>query len=128
MAVGESIESRFREVIILPSDVPLIKSADVEKIKELASGEKCVVITPSEEKRTNALLIRPPDVIDFKFGGESFPKHADEARFRDVDLEIYRSKNLERYMDNSKDLLKLELRGRGTYNHDFLNSVKKSYI
>ncbi len=124
LAIGESIDSGFQEVLILPSDVPMVRPEDIENILEKASGERSVVITPSEENGTNALLLRPPDVMDLQYGGESFPEHVKEARSRDIDFQIYRSENLERDIDAPPHLLKVETRSKGTKTHSFLDTLK----
>ncbi len=124
IAIGDSVESKFKQVLILPADVPLIKSEDIEGILDLASGDRAMVITPSKEKGTNALLLRPPDLIDLKFGGESFSDHIEEARSRNISPRIYRSENLERDIDTPPDLLKVETMGKGSKTHSFLIDFK----
>lgn len=124
IALGDSVDSSYEEVLILPGDVPLLKGEDIEDILDLAVGERCVVITPSKENGTNALLLRPPNVIDLHYGGESFPEHVKEAREREVNLRIYRSDNLERDIDDPSDLIKVETLGKGTRTHSFINTLK----
>lgn len=124
MAIGDSIESNFTQVLILPADVPLIESKDIESILDLASDDQAMVVTPSKEKGTNALLLRPPDLIDLKFGGESFSDHIKEAQSRGISPKIYRSENLERDIDTPPDLLKVETLGKGTKIHSFLDKLK----
>ncbi len=124
IAIGDSIDSGFDSVLILPGDVPLIKPEDVEEILNLANGKRSVVITPSKENGTNALFLHPPDVMELKFGGESFPEHVKEAQSRDIKPKIYRSENLERDIDDPTNLIKVETLGKGTRTHEFLNSLK----
>ncbi len=124
IAIGDSIDSCFDSVLILPGDVPLIKPEDVEEILNLANGKRSVVITPSKENGTNALFLHPPDVMELKFGGESFPEHVKEAQSRDIKPKIYRSENLERDIDDPTNLIKVETLGKGTRTHEFLNSLK----
>ncbi len=124
IAIGDSIDSGFDYVLIMPGDVPLVRSEDVEEILDSAAGEQCVVITPSKENGTNALLLHPPDVIDLKFGGESFPDHVKEARSRGVKFRVYRSERLERDIDVPSDLIKVESLGKGTKTYEFLDSLK----
>lgn len=124
IAIGKSIDSGFREALILPADVPLLKPDDIQEILSLAEGDRAVVITPSKENGTNALLLRPPDVIDLHFGGESFSEHVKEAQSRELKPRIYRSENLERDIDEPSHLLKVETLGKGTKTHSFLDSLK----
>lgn len=124
VAIGEIVDSGFEEILILPADVPLLKPHDIQKIFDLVSGDRSMVITPSKENGTNALLLRPPDVMDLHFGGESFPEHVEEARSRGIKFRIYRSENLERDIDKPEDLLKVETLGKGTKTHSFLSMLK----
>lgn len=124
MAIEKSITEGFRNVLIVPGDVPLVKPDDLRNILDLLPKDRGVVITPSKEKGTNALLLSPPDVMDLHFGGESFSKHFEEAMSRGMRPRIYRSERLERDIDRPKDLLKIETVGKGTKTHSFLDSLK----
>lgn len=124
MAIEKSIEGGFRNVLILPGDVPLVKPDDLRNILDLLPEDRGVVVTPSKEKGTNALLLSPPDLMDLHFGGESFYEHFEEAMSRGVRPRIYRSDRLERDIDRPEDLLKIETLGKGTKTHSFLDSLK----
>ncbi len=124
MAIKKSIESDYDSVLILPGDLPLISSEDIENIFDMGKRSQGVVLTPSKENGTNALFLRPPDIIDLKFGGESFFDHVREATERDITPRLYRSDNLERDMDRPEDLAKVEALGEGTETHDFLRNFK----
>lgn len=125
LAIGDSIDSGYNSVLIIPGDVPLIKAKNIKEILNFPKqNDHKVVITPSKENGTNALFLQPPDVIELKFGGESFPEHVKEARSRDIMPSIYRSENLERDIDKPADLIKVETLGQGTKTHEFLNSLK----
>ncbi len=111
-------------VLILPGDLPLLKSADVENLTAMATAQRDVVIAPSKANGTNALLIRPPDLIDLRFGGESFPLHVQEAFRAGVKPRIYRSPSVATDIDEPADLLSIETLGLGTRSHDFLFSLR----
>ena len=125
MAIEKSIESDYNSVLILPGDLPLISSEDIEEILEMGESSQGVVLTPSKENGTNTLFLRPPDIIDLRFGGESFFDHMREATERDITPRLYRSENLERDMDRPEDLAKVEALGEGTETHDFLREFKE---
>jgi len=125
IAIARAKKAGARNVLILPADVPLLSPSDVEEIIGLASGERDVVIASSKRKGTNALLLRPPDVIDMCFGGESFPAHLEEARRAGVVPRVYRSERVATDIDEAPDLVKLEARGLGTKSRDFLKSLEQ---
>ncbi len=123
LAINHAMELGAESILILPSDIPLIRPVDVEKIVGMASSEREMVITPSRRNGTNALLLRPPDLINLRFGGESFGAHMEEAHRAGIMPHIYRSERLETDIDEASDLIKLKARGLGTRSHDFLRSL-----
>jgi 2-phospho-L-lactate guanylyltransferase len=71
-------QKRADALLILLSDLPLLTSEDVSHIV-LAADEADVVIAPSKDGGTNALLLRPPNAIRFRFGPDSAARHQAEA-------------------------------------------------
>lgn len=124
LAVDYAVAEKASSVLILPSDLPLLRGADVENIIAMASPPRAVVIAPSKDNGTNALLLLPPDVINPRFGGESFPSHLAEARRVGVRPHIYRSANVATDVDDVEDLLKVETYGLGTRTQSFLQSLR----
>jgi 2-phospho-L-lactate guanylyltransferase len=124
LAIRHTISKGANSVLIVPADLPLLKSADIEKLIATGSAPKDVVIAPSKAKGTNALFLRPPDLIDFRFGGESFPLHVREASRAGVSPRIYHSPTVALDIDDPEDLLSVTSLGLGTRTHDFLRSLK----
>ena len=112
-----------RSVLIVPADLPLLKGADVENIIAMASSPKDVVIAPSKANGTNALFLRPPDIMSLRFGGESFPTHIAEARRAGIMPHIYRSATVATDIDEVVDLLSVETLGLGTRTQNFLQQL-----
>lgn len=125
LAINRSTDLGATSVLIIPGDIPLLKQVDVDNITSMATAQRDVVIAPSNAKGTNALLLRPPDIIDLRFGGESFPLHIEEAIRAGVRPRIYRSPTVALDVDEPADILKIETLGLGTKTHDFLVSSKK---
>lgn len=86
------IQNNANSVLILPADIPLITPADINQIVKLCSTENSVVISPSQNSGTNALLQKPPDIIHTHFGPNSFSKHKTEALHKGILTRVYRSK------------------------------------
>ena len=66
-------------VLVLPIDLPMVSpdalSAVLAPLRD--SDRPLVVIVPDRHRRgTNALLLAPPDAIEFGFGGDSRAAHA----------------------------------------------------
>lgn len=123
LAIRRTIEGGASSVLILPSDLPLLRPADIENIIAMASSPKEVVLSPSKANGTNALFLRPPDVMSLRFGGESFPAHLAEARRSGIIPKIYRSASTATDIDDVASLSIVEALGMGTRTHEFLRSL-----
>jgi 2-phospho-L-lactate guanylyltransferase len=92
-------------VLILPADLPLLSVRDLVELTSLGRQERpCVVIAPCRRGRgTNALLLRPPDVIAPHFGAASFAVHQAAAHAAGVAPRIYRAAGLAFDLDTPGD-------------------------
>lgn len=92
-------------VLALPSDLPLLSATDLEGLYALAQAEPGVVIAPSHDGGTNALLLRPPQAITYAFGEDSFARHLALATTAKLSRQVYRSPSLALDIDHPEDLL-----------------------
>lgn len=75
------------EVVIFPADVPLVLAEDVcTVVNALAGSERRVVMVRAGDNGTNALGLRPPEVIPMRFGVDSASKHRGEAEATGVEV------------------------------------------
>ncbi|MFH1821183.1 MAG: 2-phospho-L-lactate guanylyltransferase [Methanobacteriota archaeon] len=125
-AIAHVVALGANSVLLLPGDLPLLKTADIENVTAMATAGRDVVIAPSKANGTNALFLRPPDIMNLKFGGESFPLHVAEAMQAGAKPHIYRSETAAFDIDEPEDLLKIKNVGLGTKTHEFLLSQAKS--
>ena len=123
LAINRALSEGATSVLVVPADLPFLKSVDIENLIAMASASRDVVIAPSKAKGTNALFLRPPDLINLRFGGESFSLHVKEASRVGVRPRIYRSPTVALDIDEPADLLSVETLGLGTRTHDFLRSI-----
>ena len=87
-----AVQRHARSVIVIPVDLPLITSADLDAVIDRAEEERCIVIAPDRhEDGTNVLLVRPPDAIQFTYGASSFKAHRTQAIERGLLVHEYRS-------------------------------------
>lgn len=113
-------------VLILPADIPLILPEDVNQIIQLCTEASFLVISPSRNGGTNAMLQKPPNVIATHFGANSFRKHEIEALHKGVPTRVYRSERVALDIDSPEDienLLKIEAQ---TISQQFLEQIKAS--
>jgi 2-phospho-L-lactate guanylyltransferase len=103
-AASHAQEEGAEAVLVLPSDLPLLAEEDIDRLHGLALADPCVVIAPSHDGGSNALLLRPPDAIAFSFGPNSFHRHCQLAVRRGLPLHVVRSSTLALDVDRPADL------------------------
>lgn len=96
-------------VLILPGDLPWLRSEDVESILELAPRDQAsspfVMLVPSRDRMgTNALLLSPPDAITPRFGIDSFCCHLSEACAKRLPLRVIENHRIALDIDHLQDL------------------------
>jgi 2-phospho-L-lactate guanylyltransferase len=92
-------------LLVLAADLPLITAGDVAELVALGDGGRRVVIAPDRAgSGTNGLLLRPPDVLPFRFGRQSFDEHAAEAEQRGLDVRVFQSVGTSHDVDVPHDL------------------------
>jgi 2-phospho-L-lactate guanylyltransferase len=91
-------------VLVLPADLPWLTAEDIQTILAEGDSPHCVVVAPSrDETGTNALLLRPPGVIPFAFGPDSFHAHCAAARGAGIEPIVYRSPTIALDLDTPAD-------------------------
>lgn len=95
-------------VLALPSDLPMLTPADLDGLYALAQVGAGVVIAPSHDGGTNALLLRPPQAIGYAFGVESAARHHALAVAAGFATHVYHSATLAQDVDHPEDLLLVE--------------------
>jgi 2-phospho-L-lactate guanylyltransferase len=92
-------------VLVLPADVPLVTTEDIEQIVYLGRFSLTVVLAPDHnENGTNALLVNPPGIIPFSFGMGSMQRHINLAQEAGAAVKIYRSETIALDIDTPEDL------------------------
>lgn len=90
-ARDEAIAAGATAVLVLPIDIPGVTPERLAEVVALAEGEdgSLVAIVPDRHGRgTNALLLAPPGVIEFCFGGDSKHAHMGAARAAGARVEV----------------------------------------
>jgi 2-phospho-L-lactate guanylyltransferase len=98
-------EAGAEGVLMLPSDLPLLTATDLDELYTRALPGESVIIAPSHDGGTNALLLRPPQAIVPAFGEESFARHVALAEAAGLPCHIYHSPTLALDIDHPEDLL-----------------------
>jgi 2-phospho-L-lactate guanylyltransferase len=117
----EWYQPRGEQVIIVPSDVPLLSEGLVKGLLAMTE-EYQVVIAPSKGGGTNALIC-PTSGFKMSFGDCSFFAHLEEARKAGLTHEIFDSFYLSLDVNTSEDLGEIMLHGEGTQTQKFLQNL-----
>ena len=90
-ARDEAIAAGADAVLVLPIDIPHVSPELLAPLVAEAlgaSGPLVAVVPDRHDRGTNALLLAPPDVIDFCFGGDSKSAHVEAARAKGARVEV----------------------------------------
>jgi 2-phospho-L-lactate guanylyltransferase len=88
-ARDEAVAAGADAILVVPIDLPLVSPSAIEAVlaplgdasSDGLRGGPLVVVVPDRHGRgTNALVVSPPDAIDFAFGGDSRAAHGERAR------------------------------------------------
>jgi len=97
------------EIFILPADLPLIKPEDIVSFLSLAIKPPEIIIAPDRRRDgTNALLISPADLIEFRYGSGSYNAHLKNAKEVNARIEIVESDVFGLDLDLPEDILLLK--------------------
>jgi 2-phospho-L-lactate guanylyltransferase len=95
-------------VLILPGDMPLVRAADIEQIlAQVPNGATApfALLVPSHDRLgTNALLLAPPDVIQLRFGYDSFTFHSARVTAQGLPLRCCENAHIALDIDEPQDL------------------------
>lgn len=115
-------------LIVLPSDVPLLKHTTINSVvrKVLSSTPPIMAISPSDNNGTNCLIMYPCNLMSFHYGQGSLQAHIYEAASREISLIIHDSYDLKFDIDTPKDLYELLKRHRSIKTSFYLNRILKN--
>lgn len=127
-AIEWCIQREADAVLILPADIPLVLQQDIDRLVELGSEKSTIVLSPSMNGGTNALLLNPASVVPVCFGPGSFFEHIKEAIIGKIEVRFYYSREIALDIDSEEDLNKLsELKSLFRYKQVFkqIDSLRK---
>jgi len=105
--VKRALAGGAEAVILLSSDLPLVSRDALATLLQAGAegGPKVVVAAAAAGRRgTNALYLRPPDVIGLHFGDDSLPRFEADARARGVPFSSRSLPELALDLDEPADL------------------------
>lgn len=101
-----SSESGAEATIVIPQDLPLLMTADVNMIcRKAESPERCLVICPSVRyDGSNALLRKPPRLLKTYYDEDSFNAHIRAAAQVKIPIKVLLSKRIMVDLDTTEDI------------------------
>lgn len=99
-----AIDNGADSVLVLHADLPLLSEDDIRKMLAAAESAQIVIAPDQKFAGTNAMMLRPPDLLPFRFGQDSFEKHRAAAVSAGVEPVIMHSDGLSFDIDTPEDL------------------------
>ena len=98
------IEKGFDATVVIPGDIPLIHNKILDELFDLIKDNQ-VIITPSRKKNgTNLLFRSPPDVIGTSYDNNSYFRHLDMIKARNLQHWIYLEDSIRLDLDEPEDI------------------------
>jgi 2-phospho-L-lactate guanylyltransferase len=100
-------ESGCHEVVVLPADLPNVRSADIDALVKAGRKGGFAIAPDASDTGTNALCLVTPAPFSFRFGADSKRLHLQEARDTCLDANIVRLPGLAFDVDSPADLMRV---------------------
>jgi 2-phospho-L-lactate guanylyltransferase (CobY/MobA/RfbA family) len=88
--------------------MPLIRAADIEQVltqvPEAARAPFALLVPSHDRMGTNVLLLAPPDIINLRFGFDSFSYHMSQVAAQGLPLRFFENPRIALDIDDPKDL------------------------
>jgi 2-phospho-L-lactate guanylyltransferase len=104
MATAVCRDRGARSTLVIPADIPLIESADLQKIAAAAPAHGAVLVTDAARRGTNAAWRAPADLFPLHFGNDSFLPHLASAKATGLPCVVLDLPSLARDVDRPEDL------------------------
>ena len=102
-------------MLVLPTDVPLATSAEVDMvIAKHGWAPAATIVSDEDGYGTNALAVSPPGLMPFRFGRQSFVAHRDAALALGARVQVIRAPGLALDVDTPDDIRRLLTCDRAT--------------
>ena len=80
MATAWCEEHGYDTTVVIPGDVPLVTSAELNAVLDAAPPEGALFVPAYDRRGSNCIVRRPANVIPLRFGNDSFLPHCEAMR------------------------------------------------
>jgi 2-phospho-L-lactate guanylyltransferase len=95
------------ETLVIPGDIPLVTSNELEKIFSAVPENGTLLVPAADRRGTNAAFRRPASLFPLRFGNDSFKPHVDAARRSGLPCVVLSLPGIGLDVDNPRDLQQL---------------------
>jgi 2-phospho-L-lactate guanylyltransferase len=106
--------------LVIPGDIPLIQSGEIEQVLAAAPAEGMVLVPAWDGRGTNAVLRRPADLFPLRFGNDSFQPHLEAAQLTGKECVVLNLAGIALDVDTPADLVQLLDASGNTRSQDLL--------
>lgn len=107
MATRVCMDRGEQSTLVLPADIPLVQSWELEEIMKHAPAEGSVLVPAGDGRGTNAVFRRPANLFPLRFGNDSFQPHQAAAEATGRPLVVLKLSGIAVDIDNPSDLRQL---------------------
>jgi len=107
MATALCRERGIEYTLVIPADIPLIDSNELDQILKSAPASGSVLVTDSAGCGTNAALRAPCDLFPLRFGNDSFRPHLAAAKATGLPCVVLELPGIAMDVDRPEDLHQL---------------------
>jgi 2-phospho-L-lactate guanylyltransferase len=107
MATQVGLSRGVDSTLVIPGDIPLIQSWELENILGVAPSEGSVLVPAADGRGTNAAWRRPAALFPLRFGNDSFKPHLAAAQATHKPCVVLPLPGIALDIDNPSDLREL---------------------
>jgi len=107
MATAVCRERGAASTLVVPADIPLMESAELQKITDSAPAGGAVLVPDAAGRGTNAAWRSPSDLFPLRFGNDSFLPHLAAAKATGLPCTVLELPGIARDVDRPEDLREL---------------------
>jgi 2-phospho-L-lactate guanylyltransferase len=107
MATQICVDRGEADTLVIPADIPLIQSWELEEILKQAPEEGSVLVPAADGRGTNAAFRRPANLFPLRFGNDSFKPHHAAAKAAGKPCVVLELPGIAIDVDNPPELIHL---------------------
>jgi len=127
LAVSKAIQQGECGALIIHADLPMVKGPLIDRLIKQAGSYAVTIVQSKDGEGTNAMFLRPPDVIPPRFGKNSLTRHLFQAKLKRIRARVIKDAAFGFDVDNPRDL---EVLLRGTVRNNtgrFLRTLPEQF-